>query len=208
MTASAPAASPSASGSTAHLSTAELKRVLLKKTDMPQGWESIVDTQRDDHESGPSDCERLMAQSNPGSGVYPVLAAASITARDPAPGGKSYALVGSNLTSLSADDAKRSIPAIRDLLPRCVDQQVTTDEFSGRFTARAVEWPSLGEETMALEFVTRADTGQAWVHSIVLVRVGTTLIRVVRVNLTGTTPQHPDEALVRKQVEQVVAGPN
>ncbi|MFI6982012.1 hypothetical protein ACIBSV_25910 [Embleya sp. NPDC050154] len=82
---------------------------------------------------------------------------------------------------------------------------MTTDELSGQFTTREIRWDKLGDETLAAEFVTRVDNGQAWVHSIVLVRVGSTVIRVVRVNLNGATPQHPDEALVRKQVEQVVS---
>ncbi|MFI1582061.1 hypothetical protein [Embleya sp. NPDC020630] len=192
------------------LSKAELKRVLLKKTDMPEGWQLDVDSDRDDDKppAMSDDCDRLAAQSNPTSGIYQVLAKASIITHDPAPGGKAYAILGSGLTSLSADDAKKVIPSARDLLPRCVNRHVTKDGLSGLLTYRAFDFPHLGDETLAFEATSRTDTGQAWVHSIVLVRVGTTLIRITRVNLTGTTPQHPDEALVRKQVEQVVAGPN
>ncbi|WP_406297277.1 hypothetical protein OG948_16335 [Embleya sp. NBC_00888] len=201
--------SPKAPRAAAQLTTAELKRALLKKSDLPEGWESRVDTDRggDDSptESDSADCDRLMRAANPVSGVYPVLAAASIIAREPAPGGKAYALLGSGLTSLAPDDAERLISEARELIPRCADQRLTTAEFSGRFTAREIRWEGLGDETLATEFVTRVDSGQAWVHSVVLVRVGTTLIRVARVNLTGPAPQHPDEALVRKQVEQVAS---
>ncbi|MFE5329694.1 hypothetical protein ACFRCG_25225 [Embleya sp. NPDC056575] len=210
VTVQSPSASEADAGTGGALSKAELKRVLLKKTDMPQGRQLDVDSDRDDDKppAMADDCDRLTAQSNPASGVYRVLAKASIVSHDPAPGGAAYAILGAGLTSLSADDAKKVIPTARDLLPRCVDQRVTKDGMSGLFTTRAFDFPHLGDESLAFEAISRTDTGPAWVHSIVLVRVGTTMIRVVRVNLTGTTPQHPDEALVRKQVEQVLAGPN
>ncbi|WP_126639312.1 hypothetical protein [Embleya hyalina] len=210
LTVPTPGASGADPGTGGALSKAELKRMLLKKTDMPEGWQLDVGSDRDDEEppAMSDDCDRLGAQSNPTSGMYHVLAKASIVTHDPAPGGKAYAILGAGLTSLSADDAGKVIPTVRDLLPRCVNQRVTKDGMSGLLTYRAFDFPHLGDETLAFEATSRTDTGQAWVHSIVLVRVGTTLIRIARVNLTGTTPQHPDEALVRKQVEQVLAGPN
>ncbi|WP_439675560.1 hypothetical protein [Embleya sp. MST-111070] len=188
-------------------STSELKRLLLAKTDMPEGWPSIIDTGHSKDEDAESvGCERLSALSNPSSGIYPVLGAASIVARDPAPGGKAYAILGSGLTSLSVDDAQRVLPAVRELLPRCPDERYEKDDMSSRVTARELARPRVGDDSMAMETVTRVDdTGRAWAHSVVLVRVDSTLIQITHVNLTGATPQAPDEALVRKQVDLVTA---
>ncbi|OPC82374.1 hypothetical protein B4N89_16790 [Embleya scabrispora] len=202
-----PSARKTAPDAAPRLSAIELKRLLVGETDLPAGWISVFDNDQGDEKKAESTgCERLSMLMNPSSGVYPVLGAASIVARKPAPGGKSYALAGSALTSLSADDAQRIIPAIRDLLPRCPDERYEREGMFGRVTTREIARPRLGDDSMGIEIVTRVeDTGQAWAHSIVLVRVGSTLIRVTYVNLTGATPQPPGEALLRKQVDLVTA---
>ncbi|MFF7247819.1 hypothetical protein ACFZBU_28380 [Embleya sp. NPDC008237] len=189
-----------------YLSSDELKRALLPKMDMPESWTTYVDTDPvPEGKDAAGDCARLTAMLNPSSGVFPVKGAASITARDPAPGGKSYAIFGVTLTSLTPGDAEGLILKARELVPRCPTERFSQEGLTGRLTTREIADPKLGDASMTAEVVTRLDNGQGWAHSIVLIRVGTTLIRVTHVNLTEPTPHHPDESLVRKQLDQVTA---
>ncbi|WP_331767612.1 hypothetical protein [Embleya sp. NBC_00896] len=202
----APSTAAPAPDAEPYLTTRELQRALLTKADMPKGWVTRMgsnDVGRDRGEG--TGCERLTTHANPASGLHPVEATADILASDPAGGKKAYALFGVSLTSLASGDAQRVIPAVRDAVPGCSNQQQTVDDLSATVTAREIQGPGLGDESVAIVITTRVDDGRSWVHSVVLVRVGTTLIRAAHVNLTGATPHHPDPAAVRKQVEQVAA---
>lgn len=194
-----------------HLTREQLSEALLGEDDMPEGWMVTPDTgasqAENDTDSEPSSthqCAGLDLLLRLEEGTAPGQEeASSITAYDPAGGGKAYAIAGITLASFSSDSADRLLADMRELLSRCDGVTVTLEEGArGTYTRRSA--PALGDDALAFAITTRM-SGKAWVHAVVAIRVGSTIVESTYVNLTDTSVKLPDESMLRKQIDQLRA---
>ena len=206
-TATAPAPPRTPSGPTPPTRD-QLTRTLVDDEDMPAGWIThLASNDRGTPTTTPGlgPCDRLSPLMNPSSGLIPYQADAGLIAYDPAGNGKAYAILSVSLTSMSPENARRSIPEIRALLPRCSEVRGSEDGMGNVTTIGEIPGPPLGEESIRIRATTRMDDGRAYTHGVVLARVGSTWAHMVHVNLTGTTTRLPDEALMREQMARLTA---
>ncbi|WTW97090.1 hypothetical protein OG216_28675 [Streptomycetaceae bacterium NBC_01309] len=197
----------------AYLSSDQLETALVPDSALPDGWTVIGGDRGSDDRSDGGDtydkpeCATVTELLAPGKAkTVSAKGKASVVAMDPAGGGKAYAIVGANLASFAAGDAEKLLAKTRELIPRCT-QMLITSEGGVTIQARiaAEKAPELGDESLALSQTSRTANGQVFVHGIVAVRVGTTIVESTYVNLTGDEVMLPDEELVRMQVERVQA---
>ncbi|MGW0657801.1 hypothetical protein [Streptodolium elevatio] len=200
------------SGQFAYLTDEQLRTALVPESALPSGWTVIGGADDDDRGDGGDtsdkpECDAIDEMLSPGNAEsVTAKGKASVIAMDTPGGGKAYAIVGVNLASFAAGDAEKLLGQTEQLLPRCADVRRTSSDGQA-FSSGYVEQksPALGDQALALSQTTRTADGRAWVHGIVAVRVGTTLVEATYVNLTGPDVVLPDEELVRMQVERVRA---
>lgn len=194
-------------GQFAYLSDKQLKAALVPDHALPAGWtidRSDNEPSGDKSTSEKPECDPLWQLLSPGAAkTVTARGQATVIAMDEAGGGKAYAMVGVNLASFSTGDAEKLIGAAEAALPRCATENATEDGMSFTVTTKKEKAPALGDQALAYSMTTRTDKGQSWVHAIVVVRLGTTIIESTYVNLTGATVKMPDEALVSAQVDRV-----
>ncbi|WP_436791182.1 sensor domain-containing protein [Yinghuangia sp. YIM S10712] len=194
-----------------YLTREQLSQALLGEDDMPEGWVVSLDKGTSPAEDAPDsepssthECSGLDLLLKLKQGTAPGQeAATSIMAYDSAGGGKAYAITGIALASFSSDSADRLLADMRELLSRCDGVTVTAEEGArGTYTRQSA--PALGDDALAFAITTRM-AGKAWVHAVVAIRVGSTIVESTHVNLTGTSVVLPDESMLRKQVDQLRA---
>ncbi len=197
----------------AYLTDDQLASALVPNSALPEGWTVVGGDDGDDGDGGDGgtsdkpECDAIDEILSPGNAEsVTARGRASVMAVDSAGGGKAYAMVGVNLASFSAGDAEKLLAEVERLVPLCGDVRITSSEGqvfrSGNVMQKA---PALGDQALALAQTTRTADGRSWVHGIVAVRVGTTIVESTYVNLTGSQVILPDEELVRTQVERVQA---
>lgn len=200
-------------GQFAYLTDAQLTSALVPESALPEGWTVLSgdDAESDGGEGGDTsdtpECDLIDEMFSPGDAdSVTAKGKASVTAVNSAGGGKAYAMVGVHLASFAAGDAEKLLGQTEHVLPDCADVRVTSSE-GQVFRSSTVKQkaPALGDQALAFAQTTRQADGRSWVHGVVAVRVGTTVVESTYVNLTGDEVILPDEELVRMQVERVQA---
>ncbi|MET7300107.1 hypothetical protein [Embleya sp. NPDC005575] len=199
---STPAPVSSAASAGTPLTAAQLEKAVLAASDLPQGMyltreprgaaERVTATS--------PECQPLTDLLLPRQGATkPVgVAQAAVTIGAPTPS----TVIATELFSYTGTDAETILGKARTALGKCGSLS-TKDAEGEASTVKHAEatHPKLGDDTLAITS-TPADGGAG---GQVVVRVGSTLIVVRVVEVTGTTPKLPDTALVTKQVEKIVA---
>ncbi|MDI2126732.1 hypothetical protein [Yinghuangia seranimata] len=206
-----PGGTKAPTGKAAPLTRAQLKEALVPRSAMPEGWLVQVDPNgsggsgRDKADtSDKPECRAIGEMLSPGKTSFGSTAETSMIAIDSAGGGKAYAISGVNLASLTPDDVRSLFARTERLLPGCALIHDSLDGTPGSVEYVRQEAPALGDAAVAYAAVTHVGA-KAWVHGVVAVQVGSTVVESTYVNLSSDEIHMPDESLVRQQVERVQA---
>ncbi|WP_331767884.1 hypothetical protein [Embleya sp. NBC_00896] len=198
----------------APLTRAQLQAALVERADMPSGWtvqeqpDLLTDSSASPGDSAqrntkPAACGGIAELLKPAGSSIPAKAAVGIVASAAPPGGNRVAsILGITVTSFAPGDAERLLSRAMALVPGCARFEAHDERRTFRAEVAEVDAPKLGDQAVAITQTTRYGE-QEFVHSVVVVRSGTTLIQATYVNLNDATPVMPDTALLTKQVERI-----